>query len=159
VSGQFASYGELATKVHHSGAAEFKYNRLEEEHMMQPASIVPYVSLLHFMGLLRMNDTQKYECLLDKEPTIEGMEELVTRKAVEKLEEAGFNRIRYERVAKKMLRQSSVVLPSIREIYQAMALKITEPYFVHLSELGGVRSHFGFTIVTRRVMLPTQVAA
>jgi hypothetical protein len=34
-----------------------------------------------------------YECLLDEEPTIEGMEELVTRKAVEKLEEAGVSRM------------------------------------------------------------------
>jgi len=159
VNCEFGSYGELAAKVHDSSAAEFTYNRLDEKHVMQPTSIVPYVSLIHFIDLLRINDSQMYECLLDEEPTIEGMEELVTRKAVEKLEEAGFNRTRYERAVRKMLHQTSVVLPSLREIYQAMALKLTEVHFVQLSALGGVRSHFGFTVVTRRVMLPTEVTA
>jgi hypothetical protein len=126
VNSEFASYRELAEKVHDSGAAEFSYNRLEERHVMQPESIVQYVSLTHLIGLLRVNGAEMYECVLDEEPTMEGIEELVTRKAVEKLEEAGFNRVSYERVIKKMLRQSNIVLPGLQEIYQAMALKMTE---------------------------------
>jgi hypothetical protein len=159
VGGSFASFGELAKKVHESAPAEFTYNRLEQKHVMQPTSIVPYVSLLEYIGLLRVNGDEQYEGILDQEPNPEGVEELITQKAVEKLQASGFDQKAYEKVVRRMLAQTNVVLPSLAEIYQAMSLKISEIHFFQLCHLGGVRRHFGFTLVTRRVMLPAQTAA
>ena len=152
----FASFSDLANKVNEAAPPEFTYNRLDEKHVMQPASIVPYVSLIHFLGLLRSEDDGFYHSILHEEPNPEGAEVLVSLRAVAKLEEAGFSADSYEKAVRKMLRQPTVVLPSLREIYQALGLKLSELYFFQLCSLGGVRRHFGFTLVTRRVMLPTQ---
>ena len=156
VDGQFTSYLELAAKVHDSGAAEFSYNWLDEKRVMVAQSIVPYVSLVHFLDILRVNADEMYECILTEEPTVDGAHELLTRRAIEKLQKAGFSTARYRNVVKEMLRQRNLVLPGPREIYQALTLKMTELHFLQLSTLQGVRGHFGFTLVTRRVMVPTR---
>lgn len=154
VGGQFGSFGELARKIHESAPAEFTYNRLDRRHIMQARSIVRYISLLEYIGLLRINAEEMYESILDQEPAPEGVEELITRKAVQKLEEGGFDRVAYEKAIRIML--SQLVLPGLREIYQALSLNANEAHFYQICQLGGVRRHFGFSLVTRRVMMPTQ---
>lgn len=158
VGGQYSSYGALATKIFESGPAEFSYNRLEERHVMQPSSIVAYVSLVHFIGLLKVNEAEEYVGILDEEPTQEGAEELINRKAIAKLEESGFGAKQFGKAVGELIRGEVMVLPSVREIYQAIGLKMSEQQFVSLCALGGVRRHFGFSMVTRRIMIPAQVA-
>ncbi len=154
--GEFTNYGQLAFKVHESGPTEFTYNRLDEKHVMQTASIVPYVSFLHVIGLFEVNSEEKYYCILDEAPTKEGVKELVSRKAIEKLTVAGFTRDGFLKAIKRMLRGETIILPNLREIYQAMRLEVSEAHFIQLTALGGVKAHFGFSLVTRRVILPTQ---
>jgi hypothetical protein len=157
IGGQFASFSDLAQKVRDAAPPEFSYNRLEERHVMQPASIVPYVSLLHLLGILRTGAGDVIECMLDEETTQEGFVALVDRKAIEFLTATGFTRDGYLKVVKRLLRQANIVLPTLREIYQGLPLKVSEAQFIQLCALGGVRNHFGFALVTRRVMLPSQV--
>jgi hypothetical protein len=38
-----------------------------------------------------------------------------------------------------------------------MSLDMSEAHFLQICQLGGVRKHFAFTLVTRRLMLPTKV--
>jgi hypothetical protein len=153
VNDRFATFGDLAAKIYKSEPPEFSYTRLDEEYVMKPESISTYVSLLHFIGLLRKGE-DGYECILDEEPTPEGLEELVTQKSVAALVDAGFRKGVCEQSIRKMLRLAK--LPSLRAIYETLSLDMTEAQFIHLTSIGGVRRHFGFTLVTRRVLLPTE---
>ncbi|MDL2398779.1 hypothetical protein [Rhizobium mayense] len=157
VNGQFSTYGDLAAKVHEAAPAEFTYNRLEEKHVMQVSSIVPYVSLIHLIGLLRVNGHELYESILDSEPSPEGAEVVINQRAIAKLEESGFNRANYLRAIHDLLRPDAIVLPTLRDVYQAMGLNLTELHFLQLCALGGVRRNFGFSLITRRMMIPTEV--
>ena len=95
----------------------------------------------------------------DKPPTFDGLTEIVTQKSIEKLHDSGLNRTQYLRTARRMVRAETIMLPGLREIYAAMSLKLPEPHFIQLTSMGGVRRHFGFTLVTRRIMLPTEATA
>src|ERR1700675_1109657 len=86
----FSTYGELAQRVHDSEPVEFTYQRLEDKHVMQPISIIPYVSLLDLVRMFERNENEQYKSILDQPPTLEGCEELISQHAIEKLQEAGF---------------------------------------------------------------------
>jgi hypothetical protein len=156
VNGPFVSFGELALRVHESEPIEFTYNRLDETYVMMPTSIVPYISLLHLLGLIRTNSDNTYECILDDKLEQDGTIEVINQNAVDALSKSGFTRAKYLVVVRRLLKGENIILPQLRSIYQEMSLEIAEHHFLQLSRLAAVRSHFGFTIVTRRLMLPTQ---
>lgn len=145
---------QLAQRIHEKGPAQFTYNRLGAKQVMQARSIVPYVSFLYFLGILQTNDRNNYVCILTSRPTQEGAEELIKRKSLTKLEEAGFTEAKYKAAVKKMLRQDSVVLPTQKDVYRFLGLTIEEKDFYQMINLGSVREHYGYSLVTRRVMLP-----
>jgi hypothetical protein len=158
VKGPFANFVELATRVHESEPSEFTYNRLDETYVMASESIVPYVSLTNLLGLIYRNGDDVFECILDDKIIPEGTIELINQKAIELLSNSGFNREKYLGIVRRLLKGKTIVVPQVRSVYQEMAIKLTEQQFLQLSTLAAVRAHFGFNVVTRRIMLPTQVA-
>jgi hypothetical protein len=157
LGGEFASFSELAQRVHEESPPEFSYNRLEQAHVMQATSIVPYVSLLNLLGILKTRDEDNaIVCMFDDPPNKEGFVTVIDRKAIEVLTGSSFTRDAYVRVVRRMLRQANIVLPTLREVYQGLSLKLSEAQFLQLCSLGGVRAYCGFTVVTRRVMLPSE---
>jgi hypothetical protein len=150
----FETYLDLAESIHDRQPMEFTYNRLDVTYVMQPQSIVPYVSLANLIGLLTKND-DKYVCILDQEPNPSGLQEIVTRKSVKVLENAGFTKEAYKIALDRLLQSANFVPPSPREVFQALNLDLTELQFVQLTNLSGIQKHFRFTLVTRRIMVPT----
>jgi hypothetical protein len=154
VGKQFESRIALAHHVAEVAPAEFTYNRLGQKHVMEPGSIVYYVSFLYFLEIIVPNEAENLVCILNAPPTPEGAEELVKRKCVEKLSEAGFTAEKFIKTFRKLVRGKSFVLPTQRDLYQALALAIDEKEFVQMINLGAVREHYQYSVVTRRVMLP-----
>jgi hypothetical protein len=157
VNGPFENFGELATRIRDSEPEEFTYNRLDEGYVMMPESIVTYVSLVTLLGLIQKNSGEMYECVLDGKLIKEGTIEVINQKAVDLLSQSGFSREKYVGIVRRLLKGKNIIMPQVRSVYQEMSIKITEQQFLHLSNLTAVRAHFGFTVVTRRIMLPTQV--
>lgn len=154
VGKQFDSRIALAKQVADVAPAEFTYNRLQQKQVMEPRSIVYYVSFLYFLQIIVPNESENIVCILDTPPTPEGAEELVKRKCIEKLSEAGFTAEKFRTTFKKLVSGKNFVLPTQRDLYQALALSIDEKDFVQMINLGAVREHYQYSLVTRRVMLP-----
>jgi hypothetical protein len=152
---EFPTFGALALRIVEQRPPEFSYNRLDARHVMRPRSIVPYISLAHLLGVITQNSDDNYECFLTQEPTRDGLDEVITQRAVECLEKAGFKQEVYIRSVHRMVRSASLTIPTSEEVYKALPIKVTESQFSQLVTLGGVRRHFGFTFITRRIMLPT----
>jgi hypothetical protein len=159
VGEEFPSFGAIADKVIGQSPPEFSYNRLRTRHTMQVNSVVPYISLAYLIGIIRPNGNNNYECILDEEPTREGFDTIITRRAIECLEQSGFRKDNFRRNVKKLLRSANPVVPTPKEIFGMMTLTLPEIQFIQLINIGGVRAHFGFTFVTRRIMLPTEEIA
>jgi hypothetical protein len=155
---QFGSFIELANKIHEASIAEFTYNRLDEVYVMQPVAIVPYISILNYLDLIISTNEEQYTCVLKSEPSAEGARELISRKAIAKLEEVGFGRTALRAAIKGMLSHRQPIMPGLREVYQNMSLSITETNFLRLTSLTDIRAHFGFAIITRRIIVPTASA-
>jgi hypothetical protein len=152
----YASFIELANKIHEAAPPEYTYNRLEESHVMQPISIARYISLIAFLDLLRYNEKDaRYECVLDEPPTPEGARLLITRKAIDCLEKSGFTRTAYRQAVVAMLTARHPIVPGLREIYQSMALTMPEANFLQLAALSDVRKYFGYSLTTRKILIPT----
>jgi hypothetical protein len=154
VGNEFQSRIALAQYVAKGTPAEFIYNRLQIRQVMQPRSIVYYVSFLCFLGIIVANEDENLICILDQPPTPEGAEELVKRKCIEKLTEAGFTADRFRTAVRKLVRPNNIVLPTQRDVYQTLGLSIDEKEFVQIIGLGSIREHYKYSLVTRRVMLP-----
>jgi hypothetical protein len=154
VGNEFESRIALAQHVAESTPAEFTYNRLRIRQVMQPRSIAYYVSFLYFLGIIVPNEAENLICILDEAPTPEGAEELVKRKCIEKLSEAGFTTDKFRAAVKKLIRSSNLVLPTKRDVYQTLGLSIDEKEFVQIIDLVSIREHYKYSLVTRRVMLP-----
>jgi len=154
VGNEFESRIALAQHVAKGTPAEFTYNRLRIRQVMQPRSIVYYVSFLYFLGIIISNEAENLVCILDQPPTPEGAEELVKRKCIEKLTEAGFTADKFRTVVRRLIRSNNIVLPTQREVYQTLGLSIDEKEFVQIVGLGSIREHYKYSLVTRRVMLP-----
>jgi hypothetical protein len=156
VGEKFSNLIDLANKIHESGSPEYTYNRLDESHTMQPASIARYVSLVVFLDLIKYNEKiEAYECILDQPPTPEGAQLLITRKAVDCLEKAGFTKTAYREAVTNMLGTRNPIVPGLREIYQNMALTLPENSFLQLAVLPEVRKYFSYSLITRKILLPT----
>lgn len=121
---------------------------------MRPESIVPYISLTHLIGIIEINAGDNYSCILKQEPTREGLEEIVGRRAIECLEKAGLKKDGFNKNVRKMIRSASITLPTIIDVYKTFTMQIPEQQFSSLASIGRVRQHFEFTFVTRRMMLP-----
>jgi hypothetical protein len=154
VGNEFQSRIALAQYVAKGTPAEFIYNRLQIRQVMQPRSIVYYVSFLCFLGIIVANEDENLICILDQPPTPEGAEELVKRKCIEKLTEAGFTADRFRTAVRKLVRPNNIVLPTQRDVYQTLGLSIDEKEFAQIIGLGSIREHYKYSLVTRRVMLP-----
>jgi hypothetical protein len=154
VGHEFESRIALAQHIAEVAPAEFTYNRLEQKHVMEARSIVYYVSFLYFLEIIVPNEAENLVCILDQPPTPEGAEELVKRKCIEKLSEAGFTAEKFRTAFRKLVAGRNFVLPTQRDLYQVLALSVDEKDFVQMINLGAVREHYKYSLVTRRVMLP-----
>ena len=154
VGGEFPSRIALAHQVAEAAPSEFTYNRLDERHVMSPRSIVYYVSFLNFLEIIVPNEAENLVCILDSHPTPEGAEELIKRKCIEKLTSAGFTGDKFRSAVKKLTRSTTIILPTQRDVYQVLALSIEEREFFQIINLGSIREHYQFSLVTRRMMVP-----
>ena len=153
----FKSYGDLAQHIHEQRPVQFLYTRLETEYCMQVASIVPYVSLAHFLDLLRSDSEDKLTSLADEEPDEDGAKELIAQNAVDRLLAAGFTHEKLVRCCKRIY-GANFTVPSQRDIFYSLSLDLTEHQFMYLTSIGKVREYFGYSITYRRVMVPVETA-
>lgn len=154
VGKEFESRIALAQHVADLTPAEFTYNRLDERCVMTARSIVHYVSFLYFLGIIASNGSENLVCTIDREPIAAGAELIVKLKCIEKLEESGFTADKLKATFKRLVSGRNFVLPTQRDLYQALGLSIDEKEFVQMVSLGAVREHYGYSIVTRRMMIP-----
>jgi hypothetical protein len=155
VGSEYKSFFEIAKKVHDAQPIEFTYNRLGAPHVAQPESIVSYISLLHFLDLIVTNDDDAFVCFVNKVPNEEGTKSLIVSRAIEKLEKAQFSRPSFRNAVRNMLSLRQPIVPGLREVYDYMALSLSEANFMRLARLVDVRTHFGFSVSTRTLMIPT----
>lgn len=155
VGKEFESRIALAQHVAKGTPAEFTYNRLQIRQVMQPRSIVYYVSFLYFLRIIVPTEAENLICILDQPPTPEGAEELIKRKCIEKLTEAGFTAEKFRSSVRKLVRSNNIVLPTQRDVYQTLGLSMDEKEFVQIIDLGSIREYYKYSLVTRRIMLPT----
>lgn len=151
---EFEAYYDVAAKIHGLGPEEFSYTRLGVAHVVQPESILPYISLLHFIGAIRKDEDETYKCVIPRGYTERGLANAIDNLAIKKMEECGFTRRRYLEAVRKMLSHATLILPSVREVYQALAVNMTEAQFSLLCSMSGIRRQFQFVVATRRVMIP-----
>jgi hypothetical protein len=153
----FANYAELAAHIHQQEPTPFLYNRLGYRYCMQVKSIVPYVSLGHALGVLRSVELQGITSISDEgeEPDEDGARELIAKRSIDKLLVSGFSYEKFALACRRLFKAPHFVVPSQHEIYRSIALDMSEPHFIALTSMGRVREHFGFSIVSRRVMVPT----